>query len=121
MGPDSAENCQEVPQFQSIVVLVQFLYKVVVGRSWCSAPQIMDVVEVSGFCVMSESSVPQIMEVVVQVLPLTTEEIMMNQPVRDDGGLIVASCHKSWKRSGDSSWGVGKLPSPSALQVLIGR
>ena len=40
---------------------------------------------------------------------------MMIQPVRDDGGLIVASCHRSWRRSGDSSWGVGQLPSPSAF------
>ena len=29
---------------------------------------------------------------------------MMIQPVRDDGGMIVASCHRSWRRSGDSSW-----------------
>ena len=35
LGPDSAEKCLEVPQLQSIVVLVQFLGKVVVGRSWC--------------------------------------------------------------------------------------
>ena len=67
LGPDSAEKCQEVPQLQSIVVLVQFLGKVIVGRSWCSASQIIDVVEVFSFCVMSESSVPQILEVVVKV------------------------------------------------------
>ena len=61
LGPDNAEKCLEVPQLQSIVVLVQFLDKVVVGRSWCSVSQMMDVVDVFSCCVMSESSVPQIM------------------------------------------------------------